>query len=61
MRQTKLALFVAATLFTSTAALASDTSSSIRGKVVDASGNPQGNVVVELIHLPTKTTKTLTT
>jgi outer membrane receptor for ferrienterochelin and colicin len=61
MRQTKLALFVAATLFTSTAALASDTSSSIRGKVVDASGIPQGNVVVELIHLPTKTTKTLTT
>jgi len=42
-------------------ALASDTSSAIRGLVVDANGVNQANVTVQIIHGPTGTTKTLTT
>jgi len=61
MRKTKIALLVAATLFASSAINAAETSSAIRGKVVSSSGQPLANVTIELIHLPTKTTKTLIT
>ncbi|WP_281560508.1 TonB-dependent receptor [Thalassomonas sp. RHCl1] len=42
-------------------ALASDTSSAIRGLVVDANGVNQANVTVQIIHGPTGTAKTVTT
>lgn len=61
MRKTKLALVVAATLFSSASIYATETSSGVRGKIVDANGNPQANLTIELVHVPTKTVKTLTT
>jgi len=58
---------IAAAIITSTVLLAqspvmaSDTSSAIRGQVVDASGSALSNVTIEVIHLPTGKVKTLTT
>ena len=59
---------VAAAVITATAlfmqapsVLASDTSSAIRGHVVDASGTSLSNVTIEITHQPTGTVKTLTT
>ena len=61
MRATKLALFVASTLFCSALTHATDTSSALRGRVVDNAGVPQANITVEVIHQPTNTIKVLTT
>ncbi len=63
MRKSKIvaAIIGASVLLTQVYANASDTSSSIRGQVVDASGSVLSNVVVEVVHQPTGKIKTVTT
>ncbi len=65
MRLLKKAAFVAAlatsTVLASGTLMAQETSSNMRGTVVDAVGNTVGSVTVEIIHVPTGTTKTITT
>ncbi|WP_199611114.1 TonB-dependent receptor [Flocculibacter collagenilyticus] len=55
-----LATAITATLVSGTA-YAQETSSGIRGYVVDPSGNPLSNLSVEIIHLPTGARKTVVT
>lgn len=59
LKLTRVALLVGS-LLTSGQTFAQETSSGIRGQVVDASGNPISNTIVELIHMPTGSTKVLT-
>ena len=61
MRASKIAMFVAAAMFSTSAVNATETSSGIRGKVIDTNGMPQANVTVEVVHQPTNTVKVLTT
>ena len=65
MRFIKKAAFVAAlatsTILASSPLLAQETSSNLRGSVVDTTGNAVGSVTVEIVHIPTGTTKTITT
>jgi len=63
MRISKLtaAIITATTLFTQSPAIASDTSSAIRGQVIDSSGNALSNITVEIVHQPTGAKKTLIT
>lgn len=63
MKFSKLAVaIVAATaLYTQSPVFASETSSAIRGEVIDASGLALANVTVEIIHQPTGVTKTIIT
>lgn len=56
-----IAIITASTLLTQAPAIASDTSSAIRGQVFDTSGNALSNVTIEITHVPTGTTKTLVT
>jgi outer membrane receptor protein involved in Fe transport len=58
---TKVALLVGSTLLASQHVSAQVTSSAIRGQVVDTQGAPLSGVVVEVIHTPTGSRKTLTT
>lgn len=60
-KKTRLALMVASSLAFSNLASAQVTSSSIRGQVLDTQGNPVSGVMVEVIHTPTGSRKTLTT
>ncbi len=55
------AIITATALYTVSPAQASDTSSSIRGQVIDATGNTLANVSVVVVHQPTGYKKTLTT
>lgn len=55
------AIISATVLFTQAPAIASDTSSAIRGQVIDSSGNALSNVTVIIVHQPTGAKKTLTT
>ena len=63
MRISKIAaaIITASALFMQTSVIASDTSSSIRGQVVDTAGNALSNITVEILHQPTHTLKTLST
>lgn len=63
MRMSKLACAViaASAIFSQNPVLASDTSSAVRGQVVDVSGNPLSNITIEIVHQPTGATKTITT
>jgi len=63
MKITKIAaaIITATTLFVQAPSFAADTSSAIRGQVVDSSGNALSNVTVEIIHQPTGTIKTIVT
>ena len=56
-----LATVASAAIIADGAALAQDTASALRGQVVSPSGAAIANVTVEIIHVPTGTTKTLTT
>ena len=58
---TRIALLVSSALMASHQASAQVTSSGIRGQVVDTQGNPLSGVIVEVIHTPTGSRKTLTT
>ena len=60
-KKTRLALLVASSLAFSNLASAQVTSSAIRGQVLDTQGNPVSGVMVEVIHTPTGSRKTLTT
>ncbi len=55
------AIITATALFAQSPAMAADTSSAIRGQVIDAAGNPLSNVTVEIVHKPTGTVKTIVT
>ncbi|WP_266181067.1 TonB-dependent receptor [Dyella humicola] len=59
--RTKLLPMAIATLFVASPVLAQDTSSSISGRVLDASGQPIAGAAVQIVHAPTGTTKTTTT
>jgi len=63
MKITKIAaaIITATTLFIQTPSLAANTSSAIRGQVVDASGHALSNITVEIIHQPTGTIKKIVT
>ncbi|NQY63291.1 MAG: TonB-dependent receptor [Alteromonadaceae bacterium] len=63
MRKSKIAAAIigASVLLTQVTANATETSSSIRGQVVDSSGSVLSNVIVEVIHQPTGQIKTVTT
>ncbi|WP_246261419.1 TonB-dependent receptor [Alteromonas ponticola] len=61
LKFTRVALLVTSALVTAGQASAQETSSEIRGQVVDTSGNPISGAVVEVIHTPTGTRKVLTT
>lgn len=58
---TRVALLVSSALLASHQASAQVTSSGLRGQVLDTNGNPLAGVVVEVIHTPTGSKKTLTT
>jgi len=57
LRITKIASAVVIGLGLSTAAIASDTTSGIRGKIVDPQGNVAANTKITVIHQPTGTVK----
>ncbi len=59
--RTKLLPMAIATLLVASPVLAQDTSSSISGRVFDASGQPIAGATVQIVHAPTGTTKTTTT
>ena len=59
--RTKLLPTVIATLLVASPVFAQDTSSSISGRVLDASGQPISGATVQIVHAPTGTTKTTTT
>jgi len=63
MRINKIAAAIIASsiLLTQLPAVASDTSSAIRGQVVDSTGMALSNVIIKVTHLPTGKVKTLTT
>lgn len=58
---TRVALLVGTALMATQQASAQETSSKLRGQVVDTQGNPVAGAVVEVIHTPTGSRKTLTT
>lgn len=57
----KVAVLVSTVLWGGSSVLAQDTSSNIRGQVVNASGDALSNITVDIIHQPTGTKKTVTT
>jgi len=59
--RTKLLPVAIATLLATSPVLAQETSSSISGRVVDASGQPLSGATVQIVHEPSGTTKTTTT
>ena len=59
--RTKLLPMAIAALLAASPVLAQDTSSSISGRVLDASGQPVAGATVQIVHEPTGTTKTTTT
>ncbi|MCW8108166.1 TonB-dependent receptor [Alteromonas ponticola] len=61
LKLTRVALLVTSALVAAGQASAQETSSEIRGQVVDTTGNPISGAVVEVIHTPTGTRKVLTT
>ncbi len=63
MKLTKIAAAVltASSLMMMNPVLAGTTSSAVRGQVLDAAGNPLANITVDITHLPTGTTKKVTT
>ncbi|MBU2969421.1 TonB-dependent receptor [Pseudoalteromonas sp. C2R02] len=63
MRVNKIAVAIIASsiLLTQLPAMASDTSSAIRGQVVDSTGMALSNITIKVTHLPTGKVKTLTT
>lgn len=63
MRVNKIAAAIIASsiLLTQLPAMASDTSSAIRGQVVDSTGMALSNITIKVTHLPTGKVKTLTT
>jgi len=62
IRASVLPLAIASLLATATVpALAQDTSSSISGRVLDASGQPVAGATVQIVHEPSGTTKITTT
>jgi len=59
--RTKLLPLAIAGLLATAPVLAQDTSSSISGRIVDASGQPIAGATVQIVHEPSGTTKTTTT
>ena len=50
-----------AALFAASGVLAQNTSSSLSGHVLDASGKPVGGATVQIVHVPSQTTRVVTT
>ncbi|HET8765446.1 MAG TPA: carboxypeptidase regulatory-like domain-containing protein [Rhodanobacter sp.] len=61
IRARVLPLAIASLLLTALPALGQDTSSSISGRVLDASGQPVAGATVQIVHEPSGTTKITTT
>lgn len=61
IRSKVLPFAIASLLAASAPAFAQDTSSSISGRVLDASGQPVANATVQIVHEPSGTTKVVTT
>ena len=61
LRKTALSLAIAACVGVSGAALANDTSSSIKGQISGPSGNPAANTKLVIIHEPTGTKRVVST
>ncbi|HET6432139.1 TonB-dependent receptor [Dyella sp.] len=61
IRSKVLPFAIASLLAVSAPAMAQDTSSSISGRVLDASGQPVANATVQIVHEPSGTTKVVTT
>ena len=61
IRSKLLPLAIAALLTAATPAMAQETSSSISGRVLDASGQPVSGATVQIVHEPSGTTKITTT
>ncbi|WP_090450745.1 TonB-dependent receptor [Dyella sp. OK004] len=61
IRAKVLPFAIASMLAMSVPAIAQDTSSSISGRVLDASGQPVAGATVQIVHEPSGTTKTTTT
>ncbi|MBV8158928.1 MAG: TonB-dependent receptor [Dyella sp.] len=59
--RSKLLPVAIAALLATAPVMAQDTSSSISGRVVDASGQPVAGATVQIVHAPSGTTKTTTT
>lgn len=59
--QARLLPFAIAALFAASGALAQNTSSSLSGHVVDASGKPVTGATVQIVHMPSGTTRVVTT
>ncbi len=57
----RLLSFVAVMLFAASPALAQNTSSSMDGHVIDAGGKPVAGAMVQIVHVPSGTTRTITT
>jgi outer membrane receptor for ferrienterochelin and colicin len=57
----RLVPWVAGLLFAASAAFAQNTSSSLSGRIVDAAGNPVAGATVEIVHVPSNTSRTVVT
>ena len=57
----QLFLWLLVTLFAATTAFAQNTSSALSGRVTDATGKPVAGAAVEIVHVPSNTTRTDTT
>jgi hypothetical protein len=61
MKLSRVALAIALSVGLSTAAMAQETSSTIRGVITNPSGQPAANVDVKVLHVPSGTITTVTT
>ncbi|GAA0721921.1 TonB-dependent receptor [Dokdonella soli] len=57
----RLLPWVIGSLFAASAAFAQNTSSSLSGRIVDASGHPVAGATVEIVHVPSGTSRTVVT
>ncbi|MFQ3207558.1 MAG: hypothetical protein ACI9IT_001716 [Glaciecola sp.] len=61
MKLSRVAIAIALSVGLSTASMAQETSSSIRGIITNPSGQPAANVEVQVLHVPSGTVKTVIT
>ncbi|HVT31534.1 MAG TPA: carboxypeptidase regulatory-like domain-containing protein, partial [Rhodanobacteraceae bacterium] len=57
----RLLPWIVGSLFAASAAFAQNTSSSLSGRIVDAAGSPVAGATVEIVHVPSNTSRTVVT